>query len=92
MEDDTSSVKVNWEIDPEYFLERANDIAQAARSLFDRQGIQDANNPADSNPESGLRRLDPEADALLITNMYLTDSFQLYCYSARPLLCRRESL
>lgn len=63
-----SSVKVDWEIDPDLLLARAHDIANSAINLLKSQGIDD-NQPFESHPKSILlKTLDSEATKLLLAN------------------------
>jgi DNA modification methylase len=63
-----SSVKVDWEIDADLLNARAQEVADAARKLLGRQGIDD-NAPFDGKRKDlSLASLDEEATKLILTN------------------------
>jgi len=63
-----SSVKVDWEIDADLLVTRAQEVADAARKLLGRQGIDD-NTPFDGNRKDlSLTSLDQEGTKLILTN------------------------
>jgi len=63
-----SSVKVDWEIDPNSLTGRAHDIADSTLNVLRAQGIDD-NQPFQGGPQDiPLRTLDPEATKLLLAN------------------------
>lgn len=63
-----TSVKVDWEIDPDLLLARAYEIAQSAISLLKAQGIDD-NQPFESHlNQISPQTLAPEATKLLLTH------------------------
>ena len=63
-----SSVKVDWEIDPDSLTGRAHDIADSTLKVLRAQGIDD-NQPFQGSPQNiPLRTLDPEANKLLLAN------------------------
>ena len=65
-----SSVKVNWGIDPEAFIENSERIAEATIAQLQAQGIEDdllCGVPLGGDrPHTNLRTLDPEAMRLLL--------------------------
>lgn len=63
-----SSVKLDWSIEPEIFLKRAYEIAEAARTRLRRQGIEDDWPQEKDFENSRLRKLDDEAAKLLLAN------------------------
>jgi len=63
-----SSVKVDWEVDPELLSKRAREIADSALKALRAQGIEDNLPLASSRKGLALRTLDPEALKLLLTN------------------------
>ncbi len=61
-----SSIKLDWGIDPDLLLERADEIAAATLKQLESQGIDD-NSPFDLDTEHlTLRTLDPEAAKLIL--------------------------
>jgi len=63
-----SSVKVDWEIDPDLLTSRAHDIADCALNVLKAQGIDD-HQPFQGGPKDiPLKALDPEATRLLLAN------------------------
>ncbi len=63
-----SSVKVDWEVAPHALLAGAHAVAEAARGRFTDQGINDDRPFRGEVGNSGLRRLTPDAEKLLITD------------------------
>jgi hypothetical protein len=63
-----SSVKVDWEINPELLKKEARKIADATLGSLKAQGIDDNNLLKGRLKEESLRRLDPEASRLLLSN------------------------
>lgn len=63
-----SSVKVDWEISPELLKKEARKIADATLRLLKVQGIDDNSLDKGHLKEVPLRRLDPEASRLLLSN------------------------
>ena len=63
-----SSVKVDWSIDPDGFLQQAEHIAFCARSNLKDQGIDDAQAFPSHEIDVTLRTLEPEAAELLLGN------------------------
>ena len=63
-----TSVKTDWDLEPDLLRSRAKAIADSALSLLDSQGISDVQ-PFSGNLEDVLlKTLHPEAEKLLITN------------------------
>ena len=63
-----SSVKIDWELSPDELLSAAQEIAHTALDMLTAQGIDDRS-PFAVPPKAGsLRRLDPEAEQLLLTH------------------------
>jgi len=63
-----SSVKVDWEVDPDLLKKGAHDIKDSTLELLKAEGIDD-NSPIEGRPKGiPLRTLDSEAGKLLITN------------------------
>jgi DNA modification methylase len=63
-----SSVKVNWEIDPDLLKNEARKIADSTLELLKAQGIDDSRLLKGRLKEVTLRTLDPEATKLLLSN------------------------
>lgn len=63
-----SSVKIDWELPPDDLLSAAQDIAHTALGILAAQGIEDNAPFAAPHMDMPLRRLDPEAENLLLTN------------------------
>jgi len=63
-----SSVKVDWEIDPDLLKKQARNIADFALGLLKAQGIDDSRPLRGSLKEVTLRTLDLEATKLLLSN------------------------
>ncbi len=63
-----SSVKVDWEIDPDLLKKQARNIADSALGLLKAQGIDDNRPFRGSLKEVTLRTLDLEATKLLLSN------------------------
>ncbi|MDE3089261.1 MAG: DNA methyltransferase [Chloroflexota bacterium] len=63
-----SSVKTNWEIDPDVLVDKAREIADAAAALLRSQGIEDSQIYTGKLGASQRRELDPDASQLLLTN------------------------
>jgi DNA modification methylase len=63
-----SSVKVDWEIDPDLLKKEARNIADSALGLLKAQGIDDNRPFRGSLKEGTLRTLDLEATKLLLSN------------------------
>ncbi len=61
-----SSVKLNWDIDPAKFLERAAEIADRAQTKLQRQGMSDELGVETARDQQRLYQLDSEAASLLI--------------------------
>lgn len=62
-----SSVKVEWEVDPDGLVAHAREVARLAAERLERDGVEDM--PLFDVPHedcSGLRTLSPEAEALLL--------------------------
>jgi DNA modification methylase len=62
-----SSVKLDWDIDPDLLMQHAREIADSALGLLTSQGIDD-NQPFGQNLDISLRTLDPEAAKLILGN------------------------
>jgi len=63
-----SSVKVDWDIDPELLKKKARHIANSALELLKAEGFDDNSLSKRHAKEYPLRDLDPEAASLLLTN------------------------
>jgi len=63
-----SSVKVDWEIDADLLVTRAQEVADAARRLLARQGIDDDAPFAGNCKDLALTHLDQEGTKLILTN------------------------
>ncbi|MGB8645879.1 MAG: DNA methyltransferase [Anaerolineae bacterium] len=63
-----STVKLDWQVDPEVLAQRAREIARQAHLALLAQGIDDAAPFFGAGSKLSLRTLDPEAQKLLITN------------------------
>ncbi|WP_343413318.1 DNA methyltransferase [Candidatus Amarolinea dominans] len=63
-----SSVKIGWELSPDELLLAAQEIAHTALGILAAQGIGDNAPFASPHMDIPLRRLDPEAERLLLTN------------------------
>jgi DNA modification methylase len=63
-----SSVKVDWEIDPDLLQKEARKIADSTLGLLKAQGIDDSRLLKGRLKEVTLRALDPEATKLLLSN------------------------
>jgi DNA modification methylase len=63
-----SSVKVDWEIDPDLLKKGARKIADSTLGLLKAQGIDDSRLLKGRLKEVTLRTLDPEATKLLLSN------------------------
>jgi DNA modification methylase len=63
-----SSVKVDWEIDADLLVTRAQEVADAARKLLGRQGIDDDAPFDGKRKDLPLASLDQEAAKLILTN------------------------
>ncbi|MBM4338019.1 MAG: site-specific DNA-methyltransferase [Deltaproteobacteria bacterium] len=63
-----SSVKVDWNIDPELLKKKARHIANSALELLKAEGFDDSSLSKRHAKEGPLRDLDPEAASLLLTN------------------------
>jgi len=63
-----SSVKVDWEINPDSLKKEARKIADATLGLLKAQGIDDSSLLRGRLKEVPLRTLDPEASRLLLSN------------------------
>ncbi len=63
-----SSVKVDWEIDPDLLKKEARNIADSTLGLLKAQGIDDSRLLKGRLKEVTLRTLDPEATKLLLSN------------------------
>jgi hypothetical protein len=63
-----SSVKVDWEIDPDLLKRKARDIGDAALRLLRADGIDDNSALKGRLKDTKLRTLDAEATRLLLTN------------------------
>ncbi|WP_343408679.1 DNA methyltransferase [Candidatus Amarolinea dominans] len=63
-----SSVKIGWELSPDELLLAAQEIAHTALGILAAQGIGDNAPFATPHMDIPLRRLDPEAERLLLTN------------------------
>lgn len=63
-----ASVKVNWAIDPDRFLDKSREVAYTALELLKLQGIDDTH-PIGKTPDKlKLRTLKPETEKLILTN------------------------
>jgi len=63
-----SSVKIDWSVTPDELTTAARTVAEKALKLLHAQGIDDLALGGGSVPHAALRRLDPEAERLLIDN------------------------
>lgn len=63
-----SSVKVDWEVDPDLLSLRAHEIAEFARAALRGEGIEDDQPFSGNLIDVPLRKLDPEANKLLLTD------------------------
>jgi len=63
-----SSVKIDWELPPDDLLSAAQDIAHTALGILAAQGIEDNAPFAVPHRDVPLRRLDPEAERLLLSH------------------------
>ena len=62
------SVKVDWNTDPDALIQNAREVAEAARWTLQEQGIDDRWPFRGNVNDLPLRKLDPKAEKLLITN------------------------
>jgi hypothetical protein len=63
-----ASVKVDWEINPELLMEQANEIAYNTLNLLKLQGLDDNALLSKTPATLDLRKLEPEAEKLILTN------------------------
>jgi len=63
-----SSVKVNWDVDPNILRKGAQNIGDSTLKILKAQGIDDNTSGMSSPKDIPLRTLDPEATKLLLTN------------------------
>ena len=63
-----SSVKVDWDIDPNLFKKKARHIANSTLELLNEQGLNDNSLLKRHTKEAPLRTLDPDAARLLLSN------------------------
>lgn len=63
-----STVKVDWNLDPELLLTRAYEIAESVRAQLRRQGFDDDWPRQGDLTNSQMKRLDAETTKLLLTN------------------------
>jgi hypothetical protein len=63
-----ASVKLNWDIDSEKFVERSRDVAYTALELLKLQGIDDTHPNGKIPDRLNLRSLDAERKKLILTN------------------------
>ncbi len=63
-----SSVKTDWDVDPDLLIEKGREIAGSAIAALKAQGIEDSQDFDGKLSALRLRELDPEANRLLLTN------------------------
>ncbi len=63
-----SSVKLDWDVDPDELEERSQEIAHLAVQKLTEQGIEDNQPFEGKTPDRVLRTLSPEAAGLILTN------------------------
>ena len=64
-----SSVKLDWDVDPDELEERSQDIAHLAVQKLTEQGIEDNRPFEGKTPDRVLRTLSPEAASLILTEL-----------------------
>ena len=64
-----SSVKLDWDVDPDELEERSRDIAHLAVQKLTEQGIEDNQPFEGKTPDRVLRTLSPEAAGLILTEL-----------------------
>jgi len=63
-----SSVKVDWDVDPDLLTSRARETANSALDMLRAQGIEDTRPFQGKLHEIALRKLDPDASRLLLAD------------------------
>jgi len=63
-----SSVKVDWEVNPDDLIAKSNEIAYIAQEILLQQGIDDNVQYEGNFRDTQLRQLSPEENKLLLTN------------------------
>lgn len=63
-----ASVKLEWEIDPEEFLDRSREVAYTALELLKLQGLDDSAASGVKPKKLKLRGLGPDKEKLILTN------------------------
>jgi DNA modification methylase len=63
-----SSVKINWQINPEILVSRAREIGHAALSMLNEGGIRDDEPFGGNTHQTSLRTLGAEAQKLILAN------------------------